>query len=631
MRYRFGEFDADRAAYRVSRNTVSLDLTPKLLDLLFFLLDRPGQLVTKEELLDGVWPGANVTENAMAQAVSDLREALNDDASAPTYIRTIARRGYRFVAPVEGTAAPARQPQSTVPADDPASAQRALAVADFVNLAGDPEVDWLGAGIAETVTSDLASLGRFRVIDRWRVVEAARLGHDIAAAVGAAYVVSGGFQRRGQQLRVTARLIDVTTGVTIADAKVDGHLEDVFAVQDAITRSFARDLGLPLSQGAGAGVRETGSLEAYRSYIEGWLKIESLDVTLNRAAIKDFAHAIVLDPKYAMAYTGLANAEFIAYESTRMSEAPNFAALRSGIEHARFAIHLDDGLAEAHATLSFLLTSRLQFEDARRSAQQAVALEPESWRHQYRLGHALWGAARLHAFARTLDLYPQFAYARFEMAMVHVARGHFDAASDIVQRGAGDQDRQAQSADRFPAVGFHWLMGAMRAARGDWDAAIQSFDRELEHADSRRLYGSEYASAALVSRGHASLHLDRPDDATEAFRTALEVLPGHPRALLGLALADARLKKPDAGAERAQAAVTELDTPDRQADFLYASACTAAAGNDAPTAAAALTRLLDAFPGSYVGWAIPIEPAFVGIRSDAAFRAVLTRLAERAG
>jgi tetratricopeptide (TPR) repeat protein len=313
-----------------------------------------------------------------------------------------------------------------------------------------------------------------------------------------------------------------------------------------------------------------------------------------------------------------------------MSEAPNFSALRSGVEHARFAIHLDDGLAEAHATLSFLLTSRLQFEDARRSAQQAVALEPESWRHQYRLGHALWGAPRLQAFARTLDLYPQFAYARFEMAMVHVARGNFDAASDIVQRGAGDQDRQAQSGDRFPAVGFHWLMGAMRAARGDWEGAIHSFDRELEHADSRRLYGSEYASAALVSRGHASLQLERPGEAAEAFAAALEVLPGHPRALLGLALADARLEKPGACARRAEAAVAELDTPDRQADFLYASACTAAAGNDAAGAASALTRLLDAVPASYVGWAIPIEPVFVGIRSDPAFRAVLTRLAQRA-
>ena len=106
MTYRFGPFRADRIGYRVFEADRALDLTPKLLDLLFYLLERPATLVTKEELLDQVWPGANVTDNALAQAISDLRDALNDSPSAPTYIRTVARRGYRFVAPVEAEAGP---------------------------------------------------------------------------------------------------------------------------------------------------------------------------------------------------------------------------------------------------------------------------------------------------------------------------------------------------------------------------------------------------------------------------------------------------------------------------------------------------------------------------------------------
>ena len=121
------------------------------------------------------------------------------------------------------------------------------------------------------------------------------------------------------------------------------------------------------------------------------------------------------------------------------------------------------GLAEAHATLSFLLTSALQFDEARRAAQQAVSLEPDNWRHQYRLGHALWGEARLRAFERALALYPQFAYARFEMAMVHVARGQFDAALDIVQRGR----RRAGSAGAHgrSISGGRLPLAARRAAR----------------------------------------------------------------------------------------------------------------------------------------------------------------------
>ena len=118
MTYRFGPFRADRVSYRVFEGERALDLTPKLLDLLFYLLERPATLVTKEALLEGVWPGANVTDNALAQAISDLRDALNDSPSAPTYIRTVARRGYRFVAPVEAiapAAAPAPGPGRNAP------------------------------------------------------------------------------------------------------------------------------------------------------------------------------------------------------------------------------------------------------------------------------------------------------------------------------------------------------------------------------------------------------------------------------------------------------------------------------------------------------------------------------------
>src|SRR5215470_6526747 len=99
--YRFGPFVVDRARYRVLRGAEVLELTPKLLDLLIHLVDHAGSLVTKEQLLDALWPGANVTDNALAQAVSELREALGDDASTPRYIKTVTRRGYRFIAPVE--------------------------------------------------------------------------------------------------------------------------------------------------------------------------------------------------------------------------------------------------------------------------------------------------------------------------------------------------------------------------------------------------------------------------------------------------------------------------------------------------------------------------------------------------
>ena len=640
VQYHFGDFEADRAAYRVTRGGDALDLTPKLLDLLFFLLDRPGQLVTKDELLDGVWPGANVTENAMAQAMSDLREALGDEASAPTYIRTIARRGYRFIAPVHVLAGGQATPSATGRQSGVTEATGdlpTLAVMDFANLSSDPETAWLGAGIAETVTSDLASLDRFRVVDRWRVLEAVRRTsgtvQEVGAALGAKVMVTGGFQRGGPNLRITARLVDLERGDMLADAKVDGPIESVFALQDGIVRVFARELGVTTAPDtARVGLRETTSLDAYRAYMEGWLKIESLDLDLNAPAIRDFERAISIDPKYAIAYTGLANAEFVAYEMSRATRAPNYRALQSGIEHARHAIHLDPGLAEAHATLSFLLTSALMFDESRRAAQQAVSLEPDNWRHQYRHGHALWGEARLRAFERALSLYPQFAYARFEMAMVHVARGDFGTALDIVQQGAGEQDRQTRTTDRFPAVGFHYLLGALRGARGDYEGAIAEFDQEVAQAGQRRLYRAEYGASALTWRGFALLALGSTDDAVESFHAALGYVDGHPRALLGLSMARGRQQKPDAARYRDEArlAIAAARRPDRAIDSSYTGALEAVADGRPADAVSALSRLLDSVPPSFVGWTFPIEAMFLGLRGRSGFAQVLARLAERA-
>src|SRR5258705_6363855 len=139
--YRFGPFVVDRAAYRVLHNGRPVDVTPKLLDLLLHLLDNAGTLVTKEALLDALWPGTNVTDNALAQAVSELRQVLGDDAGDPRFIKTVARRGYRFIATVDPLPAPA-EPGSQ-PDEPPKVIEQSIAVLDFTNVTGDPESAWL--------------------------------------------------------------------------------------------------------------------------------------------------------------------------------------------------------------------------------------------------------------------------------------------------------------------------------------------------------------------------------------------------------------------------------------------------------------------------------------------------------
>ncbi len=104
-RFRFGPFVVERPAYRVLRDGTPITVTPKLVDLLLHFVTRPSMLVTKDELLQSIWPDVAVTDNAVTQAISDLRQALGDDPSAPQYIQTVARRGYRFIAPVESLGA----------------------------------------------------------------------------------------------------------------------------------------------------------------------------------------------------------------------------------------------------------------------------------------------------------------------------------------------------------------------------------------------------------------------------------------------------------------------------------------------------------------------------------------------
>lgn len=610
--YRFGPFHVDRAAYRVTRDGDPLDLTPKLLDLLLHLLDNAGQLVTKEALLDALWPGANVTDNALTQAVSELRQALGDDASAPQYIKTVARRGYRFVAPVETVAAAAELP-APAPADAPDA--QSVAVLDFTNVTGDPDAAWLSAGIAETVSGDLRSLGSFRVVDRWRVNEAVRRTggtlQAVAAALHVRLAVVGSFQCSADRVRITARVVDVVSGEAIADAKVDGPLADIFSLQDQVASQFADELGMAAASAAPPRSRETASLEAYRAVMEGWLRIEMLDVRELPRAIADFERAVAIDPRYALAYTGLANAEFASYESTRCDLEPARALLDRAIAHGRQAVAIDDGLAEAYGSLALMLVSAWDTAGAIKAARRAVSLEPSNWRHLFRLGHATWGDERLRAGAATLALYPDFAFAYFQSAMVHVARGHLTDAERVLRHGAAIQDRQIGRGERYPALGLHWLLGLVRLAQHDTREAIEEFERERALAEPHRLYGREYSMHAALAHGAALLRTDR-DRAADQFRHALALYPGHSLARTGLSIATG-----------------EGSAPAPAVDLVTRGLALAAQGDSEAARETFLDALAEAPPG-FAGWFLPVDPFITQLADSKALTGVFAKLSERA-
>jgi DNA-binding winged helix-turn-helix (wHTH) protein len=533
--YRFGPFEVERAAFRVVRQGAGqVDLSPKLLDVLLHLLDHAGELVTKDALLDAVWPHANVTDNAVAQAVSELRQALGDDSASPRFIKTVARRGYRFIAPVEGL--PGRS------SGDGPQAQAA----------------------APAAASD----------------------HDAEPR----------------------------------DAK-GRHL----------TAASARGT-LPASAAVSLGARETSSLDAYRAAMEGSLRIESLEVAQLQQAIDDFGRAVALDGRYALAHTGLAAAQFALYESTRCDNEPADDLLERAIDHARIAIALDAGSAEAHATLALPLVSAWRTEEAIAEAERAAALEPGNWRHQFRLAHASWGDRRLQAAQTMLAQYPAFAFAHFEIAMVHVARGDLRQAETVLRRGATLQDRQREHRERFPALGLHWLLGLVCLAQHDADGAFAAFDRELLLADPARLYGREYAMAALCGRAMTLLGSQRCEEAIEDLQRAMELYPDYPQAHLALAGAFHQLGATD-GVRTALArvdAAIPLITRTKPIEAAIVRAMRHVAAAEPDRAADRLARMLDEAPPGFAGWAIPIEPLLAPLAGNARFAGVLHRLAGRA-
>jgi DNA-binding winged helix-turn-helix (wHTH) protein/tetratricopeptide (TPR) repeat protein len=634
---RFGPFTADPAGYRLLKGDTPIPLSPKALDLLLLFAGRPGLLFTKDDILKALWPDVAVTDNALTQVVSELRQALGDDPARPRYVETVPRRGYRFVATVESAATAPVEPNRTAGAREPASRPRTIGVRNFANLTGDPDVAWLAAGIAETVTNDLRAIPDLRVIDRALVADAAkRMASDAgeAGASGLDLVVVGSYQRSGDRLRITARAIDVGTGETLAQAKTDGLLTDVFELQDTIVTQLSSGLHVIVTPAAAARIhaRETSNLAAYRAFTEGRLKLETLDPAAVAPAMADFERALGLDPRYALAHVGMAHAYFWTFQASRSRNQLDVPSLTRAVACARRAIEIDESLAEAHSALAFFLVSAERPVEAIAAGRRALALEPGNWRHQFRLGVATWGAERLSCFDAVLAQFPQMAYAHFGIAMVHVARGDLQAAEHALRQGLVFEDDPTAGVERFPGRGLHWLLGLTRLALGDLSAARVEFDRELS-SKRRGLYADEFAMDAYDGHGFSLLEAGDPAAAAAMFDHALARFPDHARSLLGRAEALRRSgfkEKADASVAHALRAIDELKQYGRQTEGAMASAINFALAGQSAKAIATLDELLCSAPPGFAGWTIPVEPALAALKLLPAYAPVLKRLAERA-
>ena len=477
---RFGAFAIDPRTWLLTLDGRAVDLSPRLVEILAFIVSGEGRIVTKDELLERFWPNINIADNTLTRAIADIRKVIGDDAASPRYVETASRRGYRFIG------------------DKPS----------------------------------------------------------------------------------------IATGV-----------------------------------------------DPFEEWVKGRLALDTLDSARLDEAVLAFERTAAELPRYAPAHAGLANAYMLQYERTRSARLPDRLLLERAMNAAREASTIDASLGEAWAVLGYLLCAAGKMQEGQAAARRATALEPDNWRHHYRLAYGSWGEERLRAVDRLLTLMPGFAPARMLSCMVFVARGTIDRADREASVGADAQRQHQADGAPLPAVGHHWLHGLIVGANGDTTRALACFDEEITAAAGGHVYGHEFAVNAQVASGFIHLQNGNASAASAAFAHALDQSPGHAKASVGIyAIANhnAAPSAIDGARARTTAAIEELIRGDRQTEAALVTAGRQMVDGHLTAAMITLDHLLTNAPSGPAGWIIPIDPMLAAIRDNPGKQALFAKLAQRA-
>jgi len=536
-RYAFGPFRLEPEGQRLLRGGEEVALKPKVFDLLVLLVENRGRLLTKEALLEALWPRQVVEESNITQSIYELRKALADGGDA-TYVETVPRRGYRFSAEVTELG-----PEAT--GDAAAGSIRTIAVLPFVPLAGSERDESLELGLADTLIAALSRIAELTVRPAGssrRFDQPRRDSLAAGRALKVEAVLDGTIQRAGGRLRVTPRLLRVPTGSVLWADKFDVPASDIFEVQDAICERVVRALELQLPGGAGAAMpRHTSDPEAHNLFLkcrhlwhkwtpDSWMR-----------SIEYGRKALALDPAHAPSWSWIA-ASYVALGITgamRPRDAFGHAA-----ECVNEALKLDETLSEAHEVkgaialfhdwdwsaadtaldravelnpsnagardlraLLRIVTGRP--EEALREVEKALEVDPLSLLINTDVGFVNYYAGDFETaiaqLERTLELDPWFAHARLALGYAYLQTGNVETA--LAEFGAA-VEYSGRNRETSPDLGY------ALAVTGRTGEAQDIFNALLER--STEVYTDPY-SLALVQTG-----LGNADEAFKWLEKAVE-------------------------------------------------------------------------------------------------------------
>jgi TolB-like protein/DNA-binding winged helix-turn-helix (wHTH) protein/Flp pilus assembly protein TadD len=432
VRLRFGVFEIDLRAGELRKQGLRIRLQEQPFQVLALLLEHPGDVVTREELQKKLWPADTFVDfdHGLNKAISKIREALSDSVESPRFVETVARRGYRFLAEVKVVdTAPARSPErATLPlpvaeagdrgdlAGKPAMPKhflssltwkisafvllllvvslsawkvhswnrpslviRSLAVLPLESLSNDASQDYFADGMTDELISDLGQISALRVISRTSVMaykHARKPLPQIARELNVDAVVEGTVLRSGDQVRITAQLIDASSDKHLWSQSYQGELRDTLALQNQVARAIADQIRItvnPQEQAALKNVKVVNP-QAYESFLKGRYFWNKRTADGLKVALAYFNQATDEDPKYAQAYSGLADTYSLLGDWQYAVMTPK-EALPKAKAAAIKALELDTTLGEAHNSLAFCLDGfDWDFDSAGKEFRRAIEL-----------------------------------------------------------------------------------------------------------------------------------------------------------------------------------------------------------------------------------------------------------------
>jgi TolB-like protein/DNA-binding winged helix-turn-helix (wHTH) protein/tetratricopeptide (TPR) repeat protein len=522
---RFGPYELDLMAGEIRKDGTPVKLRQQPFTVLALLASRPGHVFTRDEIQRAVW--GEDTHIDFAQGINycikEIRAAIGDDAGHPSYVQTLARRGYRFIAPVAETSVPPPSPPPPVPrrrlalrtfllgtalavaavALWPRAVQQGdggqparpitIAVLPFANLSGDPAHDYLSEGLTEEMIARLGRLqpGRLSVIAR-TVARDYEKRQGAVAALGSelrvAYVLEGSVRHSGGRIMVTARLVRTADKHQVWVESFETPLRDIIEMQSHMAREVAARINVALSPGEVARLARADRVdpEAYRLYLRGRYFWNKWSVASLRRSIQLFEEATQRQPGYALAHAGVADAYLALADQSPVD--PQDILIKAKAAATR-ALEIDPDLAEAHASLGMVLGIH-EFE---------------------------WAAAE-RALRRSIELNPNYPTARHWYSHVLRASGRLDEALE--------QIRLAEDAAPLSPIVIHNL-GMLRLHRDELAVAEGHFRAALE-LDSQFV-------PALLGVGRAYLQQARGAEGIAAFERAVQLSQGNARCEAALA------------------------------------------------------------------------------------------------